>query len=57
MDPGQLYESTMNPQTRTLIQYTTDDIKKEVEQIRRIESDMSQLLIGLDNLSRFDVLG
>ena len=57
MDKDQLYESTMNPETRTLIQYTVNDIKREVEEIKRIESNMSELLVGLDNLSRFDVLG
>ena len=57
MDPDQLFESTMDPDKRTLIQYTVSDAKRELEEIRHYENNMNELLIGLDNLSRFDVIG
>lgn len=57
MDKDQLYESTMDPNKRTLIRYTIDNAKEELELIRHYENNMNELLIGLDNLSRHDVLG
>ena len=57
MDQEQLFDSTMDPNKRTLIQYTVDKAKEELEQIRYYENNMNELLIGLDNLSRSDVLG
>ena len=57
MDKEQLFDSTMDPNKRTLIQYTVQNAKEELEQIRYLENNMNELLIGLDNLSRSDVIG
>ena len=57
MNKEQLFDSTMDPNKRTLIQYTVQNAKEELEQIRYLENNMNELLIGLDNLSRSDVIG
>lgn len=57
MTQEQLFDSTMDPNKRTLIQYTVNNAKEELEQIRYYENNMNELLIGLDNLSRSDILG
>lgn len=45
MDPPELGVSALHPEfNRTLIRYTTTDIVKEIEEIRRIDSDKSELL-------------
>lgn len=45
MDEDQLAESALHPDSdRTLIRYTVDDIKKEIEAMRYIESNKSELL-------------
>jgi DNA gyrase subunit B len=56
MNPAQLAESTIGIENRTLIQYTIEDAKKEIETIRFLESNKSELLKDI-NVSRFDVLG
>lgn len=57
MDGDQLFDSTVNPENRTLIRYTVDDIVKEIDQIKHFENNKNELLIGLDNLSRMQVIG
>ena len=48
MDPEELKVSTIHPSyDRTLIRYTVEDIKKEISEIRKIESDFSVLLKGI----------
>ena len=42
--PRELWDSTMNPDTRTLIQYTLESAKEEIENIRMIDSNKSALL-------------
>lgn len=45
MDPPELGVSTLHPEfNRTLIRYTSNDIIKEIEEIRKIDSDKSELL-------------
>ena len=57
MDPDQLSESTLYPgSNRTLIRYTVDNIKKEIEQIRFIDGNRSELLKDV-KVTKEDVLG
>ena len=46
-NPIELRESTMDPKNRTLIQYTIESAKEEIENIRYIDSNKSNLLNGL----------
>jgi DNA gyrase subunit B len=49
MNPFELKESTLHPSfDRTLIRYTSDDIEKEINRIREIESDKGILLKNVD---------
>lgn len=49
MDPYMLRESTLHPDyNRTLIRYTTDNIKKEIEAVREIECNKNLLLKDVD---------
>ena len=55
MDPPELGISALHPEfNRTLIRYTTNDIIKEIEEIRRIDSDKSELLKDTD-IAGFDL--
>ena len=57
MEPEQLAESTLRPgSNRTLIRYTVENIKKEIEQIRYIDSNRSSLLKDV-KVTKEDVLG
>lgn len=56
MDGPSLYESTVNKDTRTLIQFTTENIKDTIENIRYYENNKDKLLEGV-TVSRFDVIG
>lgn len=48
MNEEQLQETSLHPDmNRTLIRYTSEDIMKEIEQIRFIESNKNKLLSGL----------
>ena len=57
MDGYQLFDSTIDPTKRTLVRYTIENAVKEIEQIRHFENNKNELLIGLDNLSRMEVIG
>jgi DNA gyrase/topoisomerase IV subunit B len=55
MNAKQLKESTLHPDSnRTLLRYTTSNIKKEIEEIREIECNKSLLLKGVD-IAAFDL--
>ena len=57
MDVEQLADSTMHPDgNRTLVRYTFEDAKKEIEQIKYIQSNKDQLLSKI-NVSRYELLG
>ena len=56
MDAPSLYESTLDKENRILIQYTLDDIKSTVNEIRYYEDNKDKLLEGIE-VSRFDVIG
>ena len=53
-NPSELRESTMGMQNRTLIQYTIESAKDEIEMIRIIDSDKSAILRGI-NITRQDI--
>ncbi len=55
MDGQRLFDSTLDPTKRTLIRYTMDDVKSEIETIKYYEDDMSRLLQDV-KLSRFEVM-
>lgn len=55
MDGKRLFDSTLDPNNRTLIQYTIDSLKEEIDTIRYYENDMSRLL-QTTKLSRFEVM-
>lgn len=55
MDGKRLFDSTLDPNSRTLIQYTIDSLKEEIDTIRFYENDMSRLL-QTTKLSRFEVM-
>lgn len=47
MNADQLSYSTLRPEHRTLKRYTVEDVEKEIEEIRLIDSDKSVLLKGI----------
>ncbi len=55
MDGPRFFESTIDPNNRTLIQYTIEDWKKEYEQIKYYESNKYELISGA-KLTRFDII-
>ena len=55
MPPEQLAISTILPGQRTLKQYTTTDVKRELEFIRNIQSDKIQFIKGI-KIRREDVV-
>lgn len=53
----QLVESTLGPNSnRTLIRYTFEDVKNEIEAIREFESDRSKLMQFVGTVKRTDLL-
>lgn len=56
MDASQLAESTMDINNRTLIRYTLEDAKEEIETIRKFEADRSKLLDFVGTVKRSDLL-
>ena len=57
MDANQLAESTMHPDSpyRTLLRYTLESAKEEIEMIRYIESNRQELLKDV-NVTRLDLM-
>ncbi|MFA6843970.1 MAG: toprim domain-containing protein, partial [Bacilli bacterium] len=56
MDGYELFDSTMNPDNRILIQYRIDDLKEELDAIRYYESNnLSDLMVGV-KVTRSDLL-
>ena len=57
MDDDELAESTLYPGSdRTLIKYTLQDAKEEIEAIREYESDSKKILTLVGNVTRDDLL-
>lgn len=55
MDGKRLFDSTLNPEDRCLIQYTVDDIKEELNMMRYYESNKAAVLQDV-RVSRFDIM-
>ena len=55
MDGKRLFNSTLDPNNRTLIQYTIENAKEEIDQIRYYESNKLDLLKDT-KVTRFDVM-
>jgi DNA gyrase/topoisomerase IV subunit B len=56
MDAKQLAESTLDINNRTLIRYTLEDAKAEINAIREYESDLSQLFKFTGSIKRQDLI-
>ena len=58
MSYQKLAESTIHPDgNRTLIRYTLEDAKEELEAIREYESDMKKILSHIGSVSRSELTG
>lgn len=57
MNYDQLRESTMSPETRTLIQYTIDDINETMKIIRQYDSNKKMILQRISTVDRGDLIG
>lgn len=55
MDGDRLFDSTLNPEDRCLIQYTVDNVKEDLERMRYYESNKIEVLNDV-KISRFDVM-
>lgn len=55
MDEKKLFESTMDPNNRTLIQFTMEDAVKTLETLRYYENNLNELIQGV-KVSRFDIM-
>lgn len=55
MDGTKLFQSTMNPENRTLIQYTMDNAVDELNQIRYYENNLYELVSDV-KVNRFDIM-
>ena len=56
MDGKSLEESTLDRNNRILMQYTLEDAKSAINEIRYYEDNKEKLLEGIE-VSRFDVIG
>ena len=57
MNAEYLGYSTVLPENRTLIRYTVDSIKEELNTIRELEADKKKLLMYTGNITRNDLIG
>ena len=57
MNGDQLAESTMDPNSRTLIQYTIDDINDTINIIRNYDSNKKLIFTEIGNIDRGELIG
>nr|DAT97559.1 MAG TPA: DNA TOPOISOMERASE IV, B SUBUNIT [Caudoviricetes sp.] len=57
MASSQLAESTMLPDNRTLVQYTSEDIISDMKIIREYNSNKKLILDKIESISRSDLIG
>lgn len=57
MDGPSLKESTLDVNNRVLIQYTLEDAKRTIDEIRYFEDNKEKLLESDKEVTRFDVIG
>ena len=55
MPQKELAESTILPENRTIIQYTLDDAKAALKEIREYESDTKKILKTIKSVDRNDL--
>ena len=56
MGKNELGESTLDPNNRTLIRYTMDSAKEDIEFIREYESNPRKILNHIGDITRNDLL-
>ena len=56
MDGKRLFDSTVDPEKRTLVRYTVEDAQKELETMRFLNDNKIKLLEDVQ-VSRFDIMG
>lgn len=56
LDPDELADTTLSVENRTLIRYTMDSIKEDVEKLRRYDSNKKKMIEG-SVATRSDLLG
>ena len=57
MNEDDLGYSTILPENRTLIRYTVESLKEEVNTIRELEADKKKILAMVDKVNRQDLIG
>ena len=57
MNEDDLGYSTILPENRTLIRYTVESLKEEVNTIRELEADKKKILAMVDKVNRNDLIG
>jgi DNA gyrase/topoisomerase IV subunit B len=57
MNANQLAESTMSPDTRTLIQYSVNDINESIKIIRQYDSNKKMILQKIGDIDRSELIG
>lgn len=57
MNANQLAESTMSPETRTLIQYSVNDINESIKIIRQYDSNKKMILQKIGDVDRSELIG
>lgn len=57
MNADQLAESTMSPDTRTLIQYSVNDINESIKIIRQYDSNKKMILQKIGDIDRSELIG
>ena len=57
MNEDDLGYSAILPENRTLIRYTVDSLKEEVNTIRELEADKKKILAMVDKVNRQDLIG
>jgi DNA gyrase subunit B len=55
MDGQRLFESAVDINTRTIIKYTSDDFKRDIDGIHKLNSEKSILAKRIVSVSRFDL--
>lgn len=55
MNGPKLFDSTLNPENRTIIRYTMEDVMKTIERMKWVKDNMRVLLSEI-KVSRFDVM-
>lgn len=55
MNAKQLYESTLNVKHRTLVQYKSDNLDKDIEEIFRLDNNKKLISDKIQSINRYDL--